>query len=622
MSANGKVHSPAELLGLAENLQQAAAGIEKRILVCSTGCLAAGAGVLADAFEQQIAAAGLAEGVRVVRTGCHGICAMAPVIVIEPHGRPDPEDIVYGGLGPDDVPDVIESTVQGGQVIDRFCYRQDPAMARMADIPFYAHQDKRVLRHCGRIDPRRIEDAIGCGTYQQAAKALTQLDPDQIVEQVTASGLRGRGGAGFPTGVKWGLCRKNAGERKVLICNADEGDPGAFMDRALLEGDPHRVLEGMLIAARAIGCTEGFIYVRAEYPIAVKHIGIALEQARRRGLLGENILGSGFDFDIEVREGAGAFVCGEESALIASLEGQRGMPRPRPPFPAEKGYLGYPTNINNVETFGNVPSILADGADAYAAIGTEGSKGTKIFALAGKVNNTGLVEVPMGATVRRIVFDIGGGMADGRQFKAVQMGGPSGGCVPAAHLDMGIDYDSVRAVGAIMGSGGMIVMDDTTCAVDIARYFLSFVQEESCGKCTPCRIGTRRMLEILERICDGQGRPGDIEKLESLAKTTQAASLCGLGQTGPNPVLSTLRHFPEEYRAHVEEKRCPAAVCNKMLTFTIDEEECIACGACKKACPVDAILGEKKVPHEIVQALCIHCGSCFAVCPSDAVQKQ
>ena len=616
MTANATIGSPEQLAQLRERLEAQAAKTTRRVLVCSTGCLAAGAKELGAAFRDKVAAAGLAEEVEVVQTGCHGLCAMAPVIVIEP------EDIVYGGLSADHVDEVIELTIRQGEILDQFCYDKQPGMAHMADIPFYANQSQRVLRNCGRIDPRRIEHAIQRGTYAAAGKALAGMTPEAVIKEVTASGLRGRGGAGFPTGVKWGFCRKYAGQTKYLICNADEGDPGAFMDRALLEGDPHNVLEGMIIGAYAIGCTHGFIYVRAEYPIAVKHIHLAIAQAHEHGLLGDNILGTGFSFDIEVREGAGAFVCGEESALIASLEGERGMPRPRPPFPAERGYRGQPTNINNVETFANVPLIIGDGAAAYAAVGTDGSKGTKLFALAGKVANTGLVEVPMGITIRDVVFTIGGGMADGRAFKAVQMGGPSGGCVPAAHLDLQIDYDSVKQVGAIMGSGGMIVMDDSTCVVDIARYFLTFVQNESCGKCTPCRLGTMKMLDILTRICQGHGEMADLDRLGELGEMVLKASLCGLGQTAPNPVLSTLRHFHDEYEAHVRDKKCPAGVCNALLEFSIDADKCVACGVCKKACPSDAITGEKKVPHEIIAERCVRCGSCYAVCPTEAVRKQ
>jgi NADH:ubiquinone oxidoreductase subunit F (NADH-binding)/Pyruvate/2-oxoacid:ferredoxin oxidoreductase delta subunit len=491
----------------------------------------------------------------------------------------------------------------------------------VGDAPFYRNQRREVLAHCGRIDPKRIEDAVARGTYASAAKALTTMTPQQVIEEVRDSGLRGRGGAGFPTGVKWGLCRQAPGDAKYLVCNADEGDPGAFMDRAILEGVPHQVIEGMIIAAYAIGATHGFVYVRAEYPIAVEHVILALEQARACGLIGKDILGTGVDFDVEVRMGAGAFVCGEESALIASLEGHRGMPRPRPPFPVNKGYKGKPTTINNVETFANVPLIIQNGKGWFRALGTEGSKGTKIFALAGKVANTGLVEVPMGATLRQIVFDVGGGIPEGREFKAAQMGGPSGGCVPAQFLDLPIDYDSVKKIGAIMGSGGLIVMDSGTCMVDIARFFLEFTQNESCGKCVPCRVGTRHMLDILKRLCAGQGKDGDIAELERLAQDVKAGSLCGLGQTAPNPVLTTLRYFRNEYEAHIRDHACPACVCPGLFRYEIHADTCKGCALCKKACPAGAISGEPKKPHVIDQGKCRYCGACFEVCPVSAIVK-
>ncbi|HSF86970.1 MAG TPA: NuoF family protein [Acidimicrobiia bacterium] len=553
-----RIASPDELASLRDRLASAAEG-KKRVLVCSTGCLAVGARDIDTAFRDGVAAAGLEAEVEVVQTGCHGLCAMAPVAVIEPH------DIVYGRNRVKYVPDVISETVQRGEVIRRFCYQRDPGMAHVDDIPFYEHQTKRVLRNVGRIDPRRIEDAIQRGGYQAAAKAITTMQPDEVVAEVKTSAIRGRGGGGFPTGLKWEICKSFPGDDRYLICNADEGDPGAFMDRALLEGDPHSVIEGMIIAAYAIEATKGFIYVRAEYPIAVRHIRIAIDQAIEAGLLGSDILGSGFSLDIEVREGAGAFVCGEETAMIASLEGERGIARSKPPYPAEKGYLDQPTIINNVETFANVPLIVGEGGAAFGESGTEGSKGTKIFALAGQVNNTGLVEVPMGATIRDIVFGVGGGMPRNREFKAVQMGGPSGGCVPAAHLDLPIDYDSLREVGAIMGSGGMIVMDNTTCIVDIARFFITFCAEESCGLCAPCRLGTVRLQEILDRICEGDGTMADLDALERLGDVVSRTSLCGLGQTAPNPVLSTLRHFRDEYEAHVIDKTCPAGVCKALV---------------------------------------------------------
>jgi NADH:ubiquinone oxidoreductase subunit F (NADH-binding)/(2Fe-2S) ferredoxin len=612
-----KLETPAELERLREEAQAAESQYRARVLICMTGCRSLGAIKLAEAFRKQVQKAGLEEEVAVVDVGCHGQCALAPVVVIEP------QDYLYGGVQPDDVPEIIETTLLKGEPVERLCQVIDgqPAL-RTEDAPFYGAQRRDVLADCGRVDPKRIEDAIARGVYSAAADVLRGSDPEHIVHTVRESGLRGRGGAGFPTGMKWGFCRQEEAEPKYLICNADEGDPGAFMDRALLEGVPHQVIEGMIIAAYAVGASKGFIYVRAEYPIAVEHIGVALEQASACGLLGENILGSGFSFEVEVREGAGAFVCGEESALIASLEGRRGSPRPRPPFPAQKGYRDKPTIINNVETLANVPLVMDRGVQQYGSVGTEGSKGTKIFALAGDVNNTGLVEVPMGATLREIVYDIGGGLSDGAEFKAVQMGGPSGGCVPEQFLDLPIDYDSVKDIGAIMGSGGLVVMDDSTCMVDVARYFTEFTQSESCGKCVPCRVGTRHMLDILERICAGDGAEGDIDELERLAEEVRMGSLCGLGQTAPNPVLTTIRYFREEYEAHIQDRHCPAHVCPGLFTYEILPEDCIGCGKCLEQCPVDAVSGQKKEPHTINQVICTYCGSCYDVCPVSAVTKQ
>ena len=588
------------------------AAVEVR--VCSTGCRALGALDVCAALEKAVAERSLGDRVRVVRTGCLGFCAAAVAMTVTPPG------VFYRGVTPADAEEIVAETVERGNVVERLCWRSDDgAVARPEDIPFYRYQTRQVLRRTGVVDPTDLADSLAHGAYASLARALEGMTPEQVIAEVAASGLRGRGGAGFPTGRKWQFCRNAPGSPKYVVCNADEGDPGAFMDRALLEGDPHLVLEGMLIGAYAIGSNQGFVYVRAEYPIAIEHTERAIEQARRAGLLGKDVLGSGFDFDVEIRQGAGAFVCGEETALIASIEGRRGMPRPRPPFPAISGIWGKPTNINNVETWANVPRIIEMGGDTYARVGTDGSKGTKIFALAGKVNNTGLVEVPMGATLRRIVFDIGGGIPDGREFKAAQMGGPSGGCVPAEFLDLPIDYDSVQQVGAIMGSGGLIVMDDRTCVVDVARFFTDFVQKESCGKCVPCRIGTRRMLEILTRICEGHGRSGDLERLEKLARLVKDASLCGLGQTAPNPVLSTLRHFRAEYDAHVREKRCPAKACKALVRYRISEEKCVGCGACLKACPVGAIEGERKRTHVITYDKCIKCGLCKERCRFDAV---
>ncbi len=564
-----KIQSLKALEHLHQQLQEQARKQGTRVLICMTGCRALGAADVAARFLERLEDRKLTDTVAVVQTGCIGLCAKAPVVLIEP------DNFLYGGVAPDDVDEIIEETIQNHRPVERLAMVQDGRpQPRIEEVNFYRRQQRRVLENCGRIDPTKIEHAVERGTYLTAVKVLTEWTPQAVIDEMIASGLRGRGGAGFSTGMKWKFCRQAPGEPKYLICNADEGDPGAFMDRALLEGDPHRVLEGMIIAAYAIGAATGIVYVRAEYPIAVENVGIALEQARERGLLGKKIAGTDFDFDIMVRMGAGAFVCGEETALIASLEGLRGMPNPRPPFPAQSGYQRRPTNINNVETFGNVPLVMKNGSKWYSAIGTEKSKGTKIFALAGRVKNTGLVEVPMGATMRQIVFDVGGGIGKGRKFKAAQLGGPSGGCVPAAYLDTELDYDSVQAIGAIMGSGGLIVMDDNTCMVDVARYFLEFVQAESCGKCTPCRVGTKKMLEILQAITRGEGTLADIDRLETLGAQIKKSSLCGLGQTAPNPVLSTLRHFREEYIEHIVLKTCRASVCEGLVRVP-----------CQHACP-------------------------------------
>ena len=567
--AEKRIDSPEKLKRRGQRLRDARKQYRCRVLICMTGCRALGAAEVAAAFRAKLAVAKLDKEVQVVETGCIGLCARAPVVLIEPY------EYLYGGVKPENVDQIVETTIRHAKPVESLVVVENGKLKpKINEIGFYAKQQRLVLANCGRINPKSIDDAIARGGYEATAKALYDLTPEEVIEEVTKSGLRGRGGAGFPTGLKWRFCRQAPGDEKYLICNADEGDPGAFMDRALKEGDPHRVIEGMIIAAYAIGASHGFIYVRAEYPIAVEHITIALEQARQSGLLGRDILGSGFDFDIEVRMGAGAFVCGEETALIASLEGKRGMPRPRPPFPAQKGYHDKPTNINNVETLANVPLIINNGAKWYASIGTKGSKGTKIFALAGKVNNTGLVEVPMGATLRQVVFDIGGGIPRGRQFKAAQMGGPSGGCVPAQFLDLGVDYDSVKDIGAIMGSGGLIVMDENTCVVDIARFFLGFVQSESCGRCTPCRVGTKQMLHILDAICEGRAAMEDLDRLEQLAQHVGKASLCGLGQTAPNPVLSTLKYFRDEYEEHIVLKHCRAARCEALVQ-----------SPCRHACP-------------------------------------
>jgi NADH-quinone oxidoreductase subunit F len=589
----------------------------RRVRICMTGCRAFGAIEVRDAFRQTIRQKGLEKEVDIVETGCHGFCARAPVAAIDPFG------FFYQQIAAKQVPEIVQKSLIEGQAVENLLY-SDPAnggpIALEKDVPFYREQMKIVLRNCGRIDPTRIEDYVARDGYLALAKVLSSLKPEEVIEEVARSGLRGRGGAGFPTGNKWKFTRNAPGEEKYIICNADEGDPGAFMDRAVLEGDPHTVLEGMLIAAYAIGASHGYIYVRAEYPIAVTHIKKAVADAQALGLLGESVLGTPFAFEIKVKEGAGAFVCGEETALIASIEGRRGMPRSRPPFPAVAGLWGKPTNINNVETFANIPPIIHRGSAWYAGLGTEKSKGTKIFALAGKINNTGLVEVPMGITLERIIFDIGGGIPGGKKFKAAQTGGPSGGCIPASMANLPVDYDSLTAAGAIMGSGGLIILDENTCMVDLAKFFLTFTQSESCGRCTPCRLGTKRMLEILQRITEGDGEIGDLEKLQELAPMVKDSSLCGLGQTAPNPVLTTLRYFLDEYKAHIEEKRCPAGVCKALICYQIDPEACKGCGVCLRACPQQAIQGKAKEPHTIDDARCIKCGVCYNECKFHAVQ--
>ena len=610
-----RLHSAADLRELKERVRKQRVRELPTLSLCDTGCRALGSGPVREALEKEIKRRRAGRKIRLQRTGCHGFCEVGPLLVVRPQG------ILYTRVQPEDAQEIVAATLKD-EIVERLLY-VDPAtggpVVHEADVPFYKHQTRIVFRHCGRIDPESIDDYLADDGYEAIARVLAEMSPQEVIDEVLASGLRGRGGAGFPTGRKWQFCRDAEGEPKYLICNADEGDPGAFMDRGVCEGDPHAVIEGMLIAAYAIGASHGYIYVRAEYPIAVAHLTRAIADCEKLGLIGDGILGGDFGFHLKLKQGAGAFVCGEETALIASVEGRRGMPRTRPPFPAQSGLFGKPTNINNVETFANVPAIIGRGAAAYAAIGTEGSKGTKIFAVAGKVTNTGLVEIPMGATLRTVVFDIGGGVADGKAFKAAQMGGPSGGCVPAQYLDLPIDYDSLQEVGAIMGSGGLIVLDEDTCMVELARYFLEFVQSESCGKCTPCRVGTRRMLEMLTRITRGGGKEGDVELLEEIGLAVRAGSLCGLGQTAPNPVLSTIRYFRDEYDAHIRDGRCPARVCRDLVTYTIDPETCIACGKCKRACPADAIEGERKVKHKIIQDKCVRCGACYEACPVDAV---
>jgi NADH-quinone oxidoreductase subunit F len=590
------------------------------LLVCTgTGCVSNGAFDVKKALERELKKHSLHNEVQVVGTGCNGFCERGPVMLVQPEG------VFYQQLTVDDVPLLVEEHFLKGRPVQRLMYaptKDEKTVPLMRDIGFFKDQVLVALRNRGRIDPEVIDDYIVQDGYTALERVLSDLSPEKVIEEIKQSGLRGRGGAGFPTGSKWEFCRRASGEPKYIICNGDEGDPGAFMDRSILEADPHSVLEGMTIGAYGIGATQGILYVRDEYPLAIHRLEIAIEQARGYGLLGNDILGSGFDFDVRVVRGGGAFVCGEETALMASVEGREGRPRFRPPFPAEKGIWGKPTNINNVETWANVPVIMQRGADWFASLGTESSKGTKIFSLVGKVNNSGLVEVPMGITIRKIVFDIGGGIPGGLAFKAVQIGGPSGGCIPAELQDTIIDYESLARTGAIMGSGGLVVMDETTCMVDIARYFLEFTQSESCGKCTFCRIGTKRMMEILTRICEGRGEPSDIPLLEELAIRIRESSLCGLGQTAPNPVLTTLKFFRDEYEVHIHEKRCPAHICPALLTYTIDPENCTGCTLCARKCPVEAISGERKELHVINQDICIKCGECFTACRFDAVNRE
>ncbi len=586
------------------------------VLVCSgTACQSSGALELKRALLQAMAHHGLDQEIQLVETGCVGPCELGPVLIVYPEGT------FYVRVKAKDAEEIVTEHFLKGRPVRRLLWTAEAPSPQ--EIPFFARQRKVVLANCGVIDPERIEEYIAVGGYEALGKALTQMTPEEVVAEVKKSGLRGRGGAGFPTGKKWEAVRAAAGQPKYVVCNADEGDPGAFMDRAVLEGDPHSVLEGMALAGYAVGAEKGFVYVRAEYPLAIKRLEVALAQARKVGVLGKNIFDTTFSFDVGVRIGAGAFVCGEETALIASIEGRRGEPRPRPPYPATSGLWGKPTLINNVETLANVPFILREGGEKFASVGTQGSKGTKVFALAGHVRNTGLVEVPMGITLRELVFDIGGGVPQGRQFKAVQIGGPSGGCLPVSLLDVPVDYESLKQYGAMMGSGGLIVLDDSSCMVNVAKFFLEFTADESCGKCVPCRVGTRMMLGVLERISKGEGREEDLDELERIGQMVKAASLCGLGQTAPNPVLSTLRYFREEYLAHVQDRACPAKVCPDLLHYVVVPEACKACDACRRVCPTGAAQGTpRQAPYVIVQELCIKCGACFDACPFEAIAKR
>ena len=592
------------------------------VLCCGgTGCTSSGSAQIIERFEQKIKEAGLEKEVKVVRTGCFGLCEAGPVVIVYPEGT------FYSRVKVEDVDEIVSEHLLKGRHVQHLVYtdhatHEQNANKGLQDINFYKHQKRVALRNCGVIDPENIDEYLAFDGYKALEKALTSMTREQVIDEILKSGLRGRGGGGFPTGLKWKFTYSSQADQKYVACNADEGDPGAFMDRSVLEGDPHCVLEAMAIAGYAIGASEGYIYVRAEYPIAVKRLEIAIAQAHEYGLLGENIFGTGFNFDIKIRLGAGAFVCGEETALMRSIEGKRGEPTPRPPFPAVKGLFGKPTMLNNVETYANVAQIILNGADWFASMGTEKSKGTKVFALGGKINNTGLVEVPMGTPLRTIIYDIGGGIPNGKKFKAVQTGGPSGGCLPAELLDTPVDYDNLIAAGSMMGSGGMIVMDEDTCMVDIARFFLDFTVDESCGKCTPCRVGTRRMLEILERIVNGKGEEGDIERLEELANTIKSTALCGLGQTAPNPVLSTLKFFRSEYEAHIREKRCPAHHCRALLHYVINPDLCRGCTACTRVCPVEAISGELRKPHQIDTSKCLKCGACAEKCKFHAITRE
>ena len=591
------------------------------VLICGgTGCSSSNSQLIIDEMEKEIAAAGLTDEVKVVKTGCFGLCALGPIMIIYPEGS------FYSEVKPSDAHEIVQEHLLKGRIVKRLLYQETVQegnnVKSLNETNFYAKQHRVALRNCGVINPENIDEYIAVDGYAALGKVLTEMTPQQVIDEILASGLRGRGGAGFPTGKKWSFAAVNEADQKYVCCNADEGDPGAFMDRSILEGDPHVVLEAMAIAGYAIGASQGYIYVRAEYPIAVHRLQIAIKQAREYGLLGKNIFGTGFDFDIDLRLGAGAFVCGEETALMTSIEGHRGEPRPRPPFPALKGLFQKPTILNNVETYANVPQIILKGAEWFASMGTEKSKGTKVFALGGKINNTGLVEVPMGTTLREIIEEIGGGIPNGKKFKAAQTGGPSGGCIPAEHLDVPIDYDNLIAIGSMMGSGGLIVMDEDTCMVDIAKFFLEFTVDESCGKCTPCRVGTKRMYEILDKITRGEATMEDLDKLEELCYYVKNNALCGLGQTAPNPILSTLRYFRDEYIAHIQDKTCPAGVCKHLMKYTIDPDKCKGCTLCARNCPVGAISGTVKKPHVIDGSKCIKCGACMEKCRFGAISKK
>jgi NADH:ubiquinone oxidoreductase subunit F (NADH-binding)/(2Fe-2S) ferredoxin/Pyruvate/2-oxoacid:ferredoxin oxidoreductase delta subunit len=588
--------------------------------VCDgTGCRALGSAKVLERLHEELKKTQLAVDIDIVGTGCPGFCEYGPLITIYP------QRITYLRVAPKDVPEIIQKTLIEGKIIDRLIFN-DPQTGKHIhnepELPFYKKQQRFVLGMNGRIDPQKIEDYVALGGYDSLIKTITSMTPEGVIKEIQLSGLRGRGGAGFPTGRKWEICRENVQQNGTgyIICNADEGDPGAFMDRSLLEGNPHLVIEGMIIGAYSIGVNQGYVYIRSEYPLAVKNLQLAIQQAKHYGLLGKNILDTGFDFELDIRLGAGAFVCGEETALIASIEGRIGEPQPRPPYPAEVGLWGKPTNINNVETWANIPGIIEKGGEQYASIGSDKSKGTKIFSVVGKINNTGLVEVPMGITLREVIFDIGGGIPEGKMFKAAQLGGPSGGCIPTEHIDVPIDYESLTSLGAIMGSGGMVIADEDTCMVDFARYFMKFTQEESCGKCVPCRIGTKAMLDTLERICASDGQPGDIDYLLEIGEEVKRSSLCGLGQTAPNPVLSTIRYFRDEYEAHIIDKTCPAKVCKGLITYTIIAENCSGCMVCMRNCPSGAISGAKQEVHVIDPDLCTRCGLCMSLCKFDAIE--